>query len=410
MVKYSFVLVCFNNWVMTKTAINSLNLSVRGIKDEMELIIVNNGSVDETKEELRLWKESYDGPLHIVIHSIEKNMGYIVGLNTGIARSSGEYIAVLNNDLIFLPGWLEALTEVLISDKTIGVAAPMLSNASGFQHLGVFLSSIDDIVCYGLEYMKNAKKEISFVYRVVSACLLIKREVFDKIGGYDFWFGLGMYDDDDWCLRTTIAGYKIAIVKHSFVYHLGTVTFYQDNEALQAAYEVNRLKYVRKWKLDEAGRGDYRNLFAQEQYELSKHYAPFTGEQYKELAKNEEVEDTLDKKGQGAYCIIADFHNPKSKWKDTVMKLWKNPESVHQITFMVPPNYFDCDSVKKMIDELLSLQNEESVSQIKLQYDFDMFTPQTFYLSMKKYGTVVEIDGDFVNHYGVNLAREIENL
>ena len=62
-------------------------------------------------------------------------------------------------------------------------------------------------------------------YRVVGFCLLTKREVIDCIGGLDEQFGNGNFEDDDFCLRAALAGYKARIAHDVFIHHTGNQTF-----------------------------------------------------------------------------------------------------------------------------------------------------------------------------------------
>ena len=67
------------------------------------------------------------------------------------------------------------------------------------------------------------------VDRLVFFCVLINRKVFDLLGGMASVFGLGNYEDDDFCLRARIAGYRLALISHAFVYHHGSRTFHRQN-------------------------------------------------------------------------------------------------------------------------------------------------------------------------------------
>jgi len=72
----------------------------------------------------------------------------------------------------------------------------------------------------------------------VGFCLALKREVYEKIGGLDEQFGLGTFEDDDYCLRARQAGYVNMVARDSFVHHFGQITFKGeglDMGAMQAA-------------------------------------------------------------------------------------------------------------------------------------------------------------------------------
>ena len=83
---YSFVILCYNKWELTKQAITTLieSLSISHKKKEIELIIVNNGSDDETKEGIEQIKKLYSHEIEIVPVHLKENMGYSVGINMGL--------------------------------------------------------------------------------------------------------------------------------------------------------------------------------------------------------------------------------------------------------------------------------------------------------------------------------------
>jgi cellulose synthase/poly-beta-1,6-N-acetylglucosamine synthase-like glycosyltransferase len=82
-------------------------------------------------------------------------------------------------------------------------------------------------------------------------CLLTKRQVVDDIGGFDEQFLIGNYEDDDYCLRAQLAGYKLLVAQDTYVHHFGSATFQGENidfsEQLQSNWEL----FKKKWKLPE---------------------------------------------------------------------------------------------------------------------------------------------------------------
>ena len=126
---YSFVMLCYNKWELTKQAITTLveSLSLSHKNKEMELIIVNNGSSDETKEGIEQIKKLYSHEIEVVPVHLKENMGYPVGANMGLAQCRGQIITILNNDLVFPDNWFNGIVNTLESDNSIGVAVPFLS-------------------------------------------------------------------------------------------------------------------------------------------------------------------------------------------------------------------------------------------------------------------------------------------
>jgi GT2 family glycosyltransferase len=235
-------MVCYNKWDLSQQAIITLmnTLGQTILNQGVEIIIVNNGSQDDTKKNLNSLASAYGTPpFSLKVFHLAENMGYPVAMNYGLYQCSGRIITVLNNDLVFEKHWFSPLVKVLESDPHIGVTAPFLSFASGIQNM----NGID----------KSSQLEMSntvlFTNRVIGACLAIKREVILKVGGNDFWFSPGYFDDDDWCLRIRIAGYKIAVVGASYVQHIGNATFHHMRVDLEDNFVNNRNKFLYKWHL-----------------------------------------------------------------------------------------------------------------------------------------------------------------
>ena len=84
--------------------------------------------------------------------------------------------------------------------------------------------------------------------RLVGFCLLVKREVIDKIGPLDERFGIGCFEDDDWCLRAKQAGYRLLIAADAFVHHYGSRTFVGSGTDLGSVLDRNEQLFRQKWR------------------------------------------------------------------------------------------------------------------------------------------------------------------
>jgi len=410
MAHYSFILVCYNNWDdLTKQALESLLESFdseyrdRGI----ELIIVNNGSKDKTLEELQNFKTNYKGNVEIVVVNIEENMGYIIGLNAGLSKANGQIVTVLNNDLIFPNGWFRGIAEALDRDSSLGVAVPYLSYACGIQHAGVKLDSMQEIQDFSDKFTTEHQGSILYTNRAISACLTMKRETLNRIGGYDFWFGLGHYDDDDWCLRAIVSGYKIGVIGDSFVYHLGTVTFSQNPESVSASLMSNSKKFMKKWSLK--GPGCEEGLYPDRDkavestaYDSKKHYLPIKYEDYVWVNQIEDI-----KRETGKSLLVADWTNFRSEWEKKLEIFLVNHQN-SELYLWIPQQYFDekevMDKVSKVIKRFKN-NNELIDSTLKIKYD--NINPDELILLIKLFDNVLIVENDYVNKYIVSLAKQI---
>ena len=84
--------------------------------------------------------------------------------------------------------------------------------------------------------------------RLVGFCLLIRKQVLDLIGGLDEGYKTGNFEDDDLCLRSSIAGYRNIIAQDVFVHHFGSMTFKENAIDYSSTMNANRAYFIAKWK------------------------------------------------------------------------------------------------------------------------------------------------------------------
>ncbi|MCX7612560.1 MAG: hypothetical protein N2043_13340, partial [Ignavibacterium sp.] len=107
---------------------------------------------------------------------------------------------------------------------------------------------IEDMFKYAEEVKEKNKNQILYFPRVAFLCTLIKKEVIEKIGGLDERFSPGNYEDDDFCLRAQLAGFKTVIVKDAFIHHFGSKSFKANGEkAYLERLKTNEKIFVEKW-------------------------------------------------------------------------------------------------------------------------------------------------------------------
>src|SRR3990172_10853906 len=120
----------------------------------LEVLMVNNGSTDDSAEFL---KEKYP---NIKVLEIKKNRGYAGANNLGVKRATGKYILFLNNDTNVTPNFLEPLVEKIENDKTIGAVQPQIRNMvdkNAIDSIGSFFTFTGFLYHYG--YFQNATEK-----------------------------------------------------------------------------------------------------------------------------------------------------------------------------------------------------------------------------------------------------------
>ncbi|MCB4792831.1 MAG: glycosyltransferase family 2 protein [Elusimicrobia bacterium] len=241
-IKVSIIMLTFNQCKLTQKCVESIK---KYTGSEYELIVVDNGSEDDTKEYLEQLQSSDPG-VKVIIN--KTNIGFARGNNQGIQIAKSAYILLLNNDVILTDNWLERLLMCAQSDPCIGVVGPCTNNAVGQQVVAYDGSANNlEIQKYAhLESMKNAGAWFS-VHRIIGFCMLIKKEVIEKVGMLDERFGPGGYEDYDFCLRVKQARYKIMVANDVFIYHIGGQGYSNNNLDYDKLRCQNVNLFVEKW-------------------------------------------------------------------------------------------------------------------------------------------------------------------
>ncbi|MBR3628280.1 MAG: glycosyltransferase family 2 protein [Elusimicrobia bacterium] len=223
----SIVMLTYNQLDDTKLCVESLFKHTTDVN--YELIFVDNGSTkDDTISYLDGLKKE-----HKNIKTIynKENLGFACANNQGIEISEGDYVLLLNNDVILTDGWLSRMINIAESDSKIGVVAPCTNHASGRQVVTFAGTEEDDEEIQKFSkniLLKNAGNWIS-VGRIIGFCMLIKREVLFKVGVLDEMFGPGGYEDYDYCMRIKHEKYDIVIALDTFIFHIGGKGYSSNN-------------------------------------------------------------------------------------------------------------------------------------------------------------------------------------
>ena len=238
----SIVIPVHNQITYTKSCIESIK---KFTHIPYELIIVDDASNDGTAEYLNTCKD-------VIIKKNKVNRGYPISCNIGIQASTGDYIVLLNNDTIVTENWLNNMLEVFKADSKVGIVGPVSNSISGFQlDKSANYSSIDSMHLFAKKISSERKYSWMITPRITFVCAVIRKELIETIGGLDERFSPGNFEDDDFCLRTTLAGYKIVIAQDVFIHHYGSMSFKSDgNDEYNKRLEINRRIFVDKWGAD----------------------------------------------------------------------------------------------------------------------------------------------------------------
>ncbi|MGV7223971.1 MAG: glycosyltransferase [Nitrospinales bacterium] len=252
----SIIILTHNQLEYTKRCIKSI---FKHTKETFELILVDNGSTDGTVEYLEseviaqnTKVKGQKSEIRIKIIKNKENLGFAAGNNQGMTVARGQYILLLNNDVVVTPGWLDRMIVSLERHPQIGIVGPRSNYVSGPQLVSSISYNVDTLkglTGYSENFAAEHKNEATRILRVVGFCMLIKRSVIEKIGGMDERYGLGNFEDDDFSLRAALAGFESWMAEDCFIHHFGSRTFAGAKIDFSKSLQRNWIVFKKKWEL-----------------------------------------------------------------------------------------------------------------------------------------------------------------
>jgi GT2 family glycosyltransferase len=243
--KTNIIIINWNGYKDTEELLNSLSLI--SYKNCSITVVDNNSSGDDVEK-----LKKYFGNKIQIIQS-KNNRGFAGGNNIGIKKAleeDTELVLLLNNDTIVEPDFLDKLVNDLNDDENIGIFAPRINYYYEIQKIWSEGGTISKIKASGfadsdkLETELDSKKK--YVSFVSGCCMLIKREVFERIGLFDENYFLYL-EDTDLCSRSKKAGYEIVVIPESKIYHKVGNSTKKNNPVIPLYYTTrNRLYFSKK--------------------------------------------------------------------------------------------------------------------------------------------------------------------
>ena len=222
-IKSPFVSVVILNYNCRKFLGNCLSSALNTSYPNYEIILVDNNSNDGSVEFVL---QKFNSNL-IKVVKLTKNYGFAAGNNLGAKHANGDYMVFLNPDTEVDPDCLKNLVYALENNSSIGVAQPKLLLMNKKHACMHFDSAGGYINPYGLVWIRGAGEkdegqydEITEIFYAKGAALIIRRDLWDKLRGFDPAF-FTYYDETDLCWRAWNMGYKVVYVPKAIVYHVG---------------------------------------------------------------------------------------------------------------------------------------------------------------------------------------------
>jgi len=223
---------------------NCLQSILKNTDTPYEVIVIDNASTDDTPRLIDAMENVR------VIHN-QENQGFVTACNQGAGAAIGKNFLFLNNDTEVAEGWLEALLEPLTDEKVGIVGAKLIYPDGRLQEAGNIIWQDGSGWNYGRDDdpslpQYSYRKEVDYCS---GACLLVRKDLWLKLEGFDRRYAPAYYEDTDLCFAARQSGYKVIYQPETCVIHYEGVTAGTDlDSGLKRYQQVNLDKFRDKWR------------------------------------------------------------------------------------------------------------------------------------------------------------------
>ena len=222
---------------------------LRYSRQPCEILFLDCDSMDGTAEYLDGFAAAAPVRVEVVRVPAEPPLG--AGRKDDVVPIRGEFVALLNNDTIVTPGWLERLVSLALTGADVGMTAPMSNHAAGALLVdpipyGIELAeedmdgqrvnplpAIDKVVRFGRQWQEQNAGQAFEAESLAGGCVLLKREVLQRLGLFPTRTPLGTFDTEALSQRVRQADYRLLGCRAAFVHSFGSrSTFRQLSSAL----------------------------------------------------------------------------------------------------------------------------------------------------------------------------------
>jgi N-acetylglucosaminyl-diphospho-decaprenol L-rhamnosyltransferase len=246
----SLIIVNWNTCDLLADCLHSIERATEGL--DLEIIVVDNASTDGSQT---MVQQQFP---HVCLITNVENVGFARANNQGLAMSRGRYALLLNSDTLVTPGSFQTLVRLADTKPRAGIVGAQLLNLDGsfqashtpFPNLWrefLILSGVGRML-YGRWYPSHGPEEDKgpqMVDYVEGACMLVRREAFEDVGGLDE--GYFMYAEEvDWCYAMQEKGWQVWYQPAAMVIHLGGGSSQNRRPQREGTLYRSRVRFFRK--------------------------------------------------------------------------------------------------------------------------------------------------------------------
>ena len=215
-IQLSILIIEYNS---EKWLCDCLDSIMGNIRDEIsyEVIVVDNYSGN------KLGKNISDKYPSIEYIANKKNLGFGDGNNVGAAKANGDYLLLINPDTIVIGDAIQQLYQYISSHPKYGIIGPrLIQNTNGEEENDYYgdFPTLKSLLLRNNHTKIEETKDLFAAERISGACMMMKKEIFDRVGGFDSDYFM-YFEDTDLCQKISNLGYRIAVLKKSSILHFG---------------------------------------------------------------------------------------------------------------------------------------------------------------------------------------------
>jgi GT2 family glycosyltransferase len=245
------VAVLVLNWNGCEETLACLATLERQVDVDMEVIVVDNGSIDESRSRIATCYPD------VVLLNTGANLGFAGGNNVGLRHIMKEglaaYVLILNNDTLAPPRLVSSLVALA---KRLGkrvVLSPVILDSKARPEVWYNGARWDPKLCaFELDsHQYDSGLGIAETQLVTGCALFASIDAFGEVGQFDERLFL-MHEEADWCFRAARVGYRFFVTRSETLTHLVSVSFGGSRSPLQRYFDVRNRLYFAQWNLSKA--------------------------------------------------------------------------------------------------------------------------------------------------------------
>lgn len=236
----SIIIVSYNNFDQTT---GPCLQSLAREESALEIIVVDNHSDQATQNAIKA-AVGQNPRLRLVLK--DTNSGYSGGNNTGVREASSDLLVLLNSDTEVLPGAIPRLVELMNEHPDWDMLGPVSNQSGNDQQIYTVGTTAQEILDEGAAWCAHSHDGHYPTDILHFFCVVIRKDVYNRLNGLDEAFGLGYCEDTDFNYRAVKAGLKLMISEDVFVYHRGSGSFSKTSAAVRKMVKQNKKLFRKK--------------------------------------------------------------------------------------------------------------------------------------------------------------------